>query len=73
MASRIKEMTHTKTNGCGGNCNQGRQCDCCPNAYRKNFDHFGNPIEQEPPFLLTDLIIIAIAVIGTAVLLAGVV
>jgi hypothetical protein len=66
-------MTHTKTNGCNQQCNQGRQCDCCPNAYRTHFDHLGEPIEQEPPFLLTDLIIIAIAVIGTAVLVAGVV
>ena len=67
-------MTHAKTNGCGGNCNQGRlPCDCGPNAYRTHFDHLGEQIEQEPPFVLTDLIIIAIAVIGTAVLVAGVV
>jgi hypothetical protein len=66
-------MTHKQTNGCGGNCNQGRTCDCCPNAYRTHFNHLGEPIEQDPPFVLTDLIIIAIAVIGTAVLLAGVV
>jgi hypothetical protein len=47
--------------------------DCQPNAYRTHFNHLGEPIKQEPPFLLTDLIIIAIAVVGTAVLLAGVV
>jgi hypothetical protein len=57
---------HTKTNGCH------QQCDCQPNAYRTHFNHLGEPINQEPPFLLTDLIIIAIAVVGTAVLLAGV-
>jgi hypothetical protein len=63
----------TKTNGCGGNCNQSFTCDCQPNAYRTHFNHLGEPINQDPPFLLTDLIIIAIAVVGTAVLLAGVV
>jgi hypothetical protein len=56
-------------NGCNHACNQGRQCDCQPNAYRTNFNHLGEPINQEPPLLLTDLIIIAIAVVGTAVLL----
>ena len=63
-------MTHKQTTCCNHNCNQSRTC---PNAYRTHFDHLGEQIEQEPPFVLTDLIIIAIAVIGTAVLVAGVV
>jgi hypothetical protein len=66
-------MTHKQTNGCNQRCEQGKKCDCHPNAYRTHFNHMGEPINQEQPFLLTDLIIIAIAVIGTAVLLSGVV
>lgn len=52
------------------NCNQGRDC---PNAYRVNFDHLGNPVDQTPPFRISDLVIIAIAVLGTVALLSGVI
>ncbi len=67
-------MNEKNTNACTrGTCQQGRNCDCCPNSYKANFDHLGNQVDQTQPFRISDLIIIAIAVLGTVALLSGVI
>lgn len=54
---------------CNQDCNQSRTC---PNDYRVNFDHLGNPIDKTPPLRVSDLLMIALSVLCIVGLISGV-